>query len=997
MPLLLLTDLLKPGSCLHRTGIWIKQFVVVLLFTVCTGIPSAVWSQDDAGWLEAGLGNGNELLSAGNYSAAIDTFSNLVSKATESAIPETETLAMILHRKGVALYLIDKNQAAVDAYRQSLAIRRKLLGDNHLDVARSYHNIGTCFEYMGKHDEAIENLKKGLDIRQQHDVKKDLAYSYLRVGKNYFETGDYDRALEYYAPSLTTYIDFYGNVHPRVAEVYNHSGMAYFRKLDYTLAAENFSKALDILSDPSINNLERQTICLNNLGAVFYQEKKYNKALEYYKQSIAITKKLKIENEVFALNHMNIGLAYKGLEQYDQSADYLNTALEIGERLFGENDPRLAIYYDNLAELSAVQKNYQTTLNYYQDAIQLLIPGYVPQNQFGNPDLDNDDVIGSKSLLLTILSNKARTIKIWWDEVPDDDSKLEQALASFVTTDKLIDRMRREHTAKGSKLFWTGRTLPIYENAISTALALFEKSKDNQYLEQAFYFTEKSKAILLLESLKESDARQFAGLPDSLLSMEAELKAELTKAEQALFNETQKISPDSAKLKSLQNTAFEIKEKTSNLIALLEENHPEYFHMKYDMTVAKISDIQALLEEGQAMVEYFVGDQNVFIIKIESSGVKHYQLGKSPELENDIRELRDNLLNYFFMPNSDDEMFKTSAKKYADLAHQLYHHLLGQLIEDQLPETLFIIPDGALGYLPFGALLTEVPEVPDRFKSHAYLINDYQISYSYSATLWREMLLKSQNEAKRSLLAFAPSFGEQSSEGSRGMRNEVKLGRLLHNDKEVETIHDLLGGKALYGQDATEAAFRQMASRFRIIHFATHGKANDENSDYSFLAFTEIADSLENEFLYVHDLYSMRLNADLVVLSACETGIGKLYRGEGISSLARGFSYAGVPAMVTTLWSVNDAQTSVIISDFYRNLKSGMTKDAALRTSKLDYIRSNDNYLAHPFFWAAAIPIGNMEPVNISTPTPIGLYSGIIFGIIALFLIFRKIRQRKAY
>ena len=150
---------------------------------------------------------------------------------------------------------------------------------------------------------------------------------------------------------------------------------------------------------------------------------------------------------------------------------------------------------------------------------------------------------------------------------------------------------------------------------------------------------------------------------------------------------------------------------------------------------------------------------------------------------------------------------------------------------------------------------------------------------------------------------------------------------------------------------------------YSVIHLSTHGKADDRVGDYSFLAFTEIPDSLENEYLYVRDLYNLRLNADMVVLSACETGIGELQRGEGILSLARGFTYAGAKSIINSLWSVNDQSTKFLMERFYTYLLEGLDKDAALRQAKLDYLASGEN--ADPYFWAAFVPVGDMSPVEL--------------------------------
>ena len=154
--------------------------------------------------------------------------------------------------------------------------------------------------------------------------------------------------------------------------------------------------------------------------------------------------------------------------------------------------------------------------------------------------------------------------------------------------------------------------------------------------------------------------------------------------------------------------------------------------------------------------------------------------------------------------------------------------------------------------------------------------------------------------------------------------------------------------------------------------------------DYSFLAFYELKDSIENEWLYNRELYDLELNADMVVLSACETGIGELQQGEGIISLARGFSYAGAKSIITSLWTVDDEEAPILMNSFYQYLDDGLSKDAALRQAKLDYIQNSPK--PHPYFWASFIPIGDMQPISFQKKWTSFFWVGVscfVFGLVA--------------
>ena len=189
---------------------------------------------------------------------------------------------------------------------------------------------------------------------------------------------------------------------------------------------------------------------------------------------------------------------------------------------------------------------------------------------------------------------------------------------------------------------------------------------------------------------------------------------------------------------------------------------------------------------------------------------------------------------------------------------------------------------------------------------------------------------------------------------------------LNYNRREVQAGVNLFGGKALTDETATEVNFREQMSQYRIIHLAMHGMVNDDYPSYSGLVFNaqDQDSSLRDGVLFASEIHNLELNADLVVLSACNTGIGKLYPGEGMMSLARAFRSAGCPNLAMTLWQADDQSTAAIVESFYQYLRKGFPKDKALQQAKLDYLSQNDQ--AHPHYWAAMILMGDAEAMYTS-------------------------------
>ena len=447
---------------------------------------------------------------------------------------------------------------------------------------------------------------------------------------------------------------------------------------------------------------------------------------------------------------------------------------------------------------------------------------------------------------------------------------------------------------------------------------------------------------------------RFAGLPDSVLERERQLRVELAylerKRQELLSSGTSET--DSAAL-AIGTRIFELRQRYSDLTKHLERTFPNYHRLRYDRSTATVREVQEhLLRAGQTLVEYVVGDSSLFVFVVGKQTFLVREIPQDFPLETWVTDLRAAMTTNR----------STAAALYCDRAYHLYQKLLAP-IQEYLTEELVFVPDGVLNYLPFEALLTQMPAKPARFRTHDYLLHQHRISYGYSATLLREMQEKRyQQTPTEHLLALAPYYS-----GDSALLAELptltlrkKRRALRHSGGEVYGIRRIMGGDVLHGQAANKEHFLQIAGKYRILHLATHGQANERVGDYSLLAFAETADSTDDNLLYVRDIYNLPLDADLVTLSACETGLGKLQRGEGIISVARAFAYAGASSIVTALWDVDDEHAKELMLVFYKELRKGSSKSEALQTAKRSLAKRLGS---HPFFWAAFIGIGDMRPL----------------------------------
>jgi CHAT domain-containing protein len=282
---------------------------------------------------------------------------------------------------------------------------------------------------------------------------------------------------------------------------------------------------------------------------------------------------------------------------------------------------------------------------------------------------------------------------------------------------------------------------------------------------------------------------------------------------------------------------------------------------------------------------------------------------------------------------------------------------------------LIIVPDGELGYVPFESLLMEEASGTN-YTSLAYLLKKYQVSYAYSATLLFDGFKHERNPTHDGVISFAPSYPNKVTDSIQllalgNFRDQIT--NLVWNQKEANQITQFVAGKPFTGEFATERSFKENAGDYNILHLAMHALVDDENPMYSRLVFTQSEDSVEDNYLNTYELYNMKLNANLAVLSACNTGSGKLVRGEGIMSLARGFAYAGCPSIVMSHWQVDDEATAQLMTSFYEGLSEGMTKSEALRQAQLTYLESADPRQAHPFYWSSFVMIGENAPIKESS------------------------------
>jgi CHAT domain-containing protein len=538
----------------------------------------------------------------------------------------------------------------------------------------------------------------------------------------------------------------------------------------------------------------------------------------------------------------------------------------------------------------------------------------------------------------------------------------------------------------------------IYYNGINIAYQLYAKTKDRNFIHDAFVISEKSKSVMLLENIRDSRAKSLAGVPDSLIELERDVKITLAYY-QSMLHQAQK-SKDTAKVVLQEKNIFETQQQYDQLKNKLEKQFLAYFNFKYNQSAPSLDNVrQSLPDEATAIAEFYVEDSVIYKFTISKNNFALERISNDETFRKLMGNYEKSLTNANFILNSRNE----ADQLYTTSAFALYELLLKSTLENNKTQItkLIIIPDDMLAQFNFGTLLTKkIPEGAFNYKNLEYLTKTCQISYAYSSALINDAPLKRKNP-KYVFAGFAPSYlGNQLIDLDTVAHPIAHLVARSGNlplpgaAEEVRLISQFMDGDSWINQEATETNFKTHAADYGVLHLAMHSLLNNENPHYSELLFNHDNDLENDGYLNVAEIYNLKLNAAMVVLSACSSGFGKIQKGEGPISISRAFSYAGCPSVVMSLWKIPDAVTSQIMTNFYQELKNGKQKDEALRLAQLKFLNeTGDPLYHHPYFWAGFVVMGDTDPLPEKFPVWI-IYGAVV--LLMIILIFLDLRRRRA-
>ena len=854
-----------------------------------------------------------------------------------------------------------------------------------IQMERGYTFSDNLGDYLSTRDCYLHASKIFLDTLNREDfwvAKYVLTY----LGNTYTRLNDFENA-QFYLEKVKK-ISWEAKEWDKWAEICSDIGLMYNRKKDYKKALECFEEGLeskDSLSFRVGNSL------LVNTGLVLNHLEDFKNALKYTdlaQEEIESVKDTWLINDIQYSLFINYGKIYNGLglsktskiKEQKNTLRYFIMAEENylkGRQILSSDDhitqAFLCIY---LGDLYLDWQKPLQALREYQMALTWLIPTFKPSDNLENPVRES---LQTEYLLGTALERKGKSLLVNFHN-SNNYNFLLLAIQCYELADDITKALLQTYIMEGSQLVTLNEQHSVKESALETAFCLWQNQSSEEWGNKLLSFSEQSRALLLLKNhqisavLDEANQTfhdQYFHLKHQISTLETTIAQtnENPDKQLALPKRSQEQLLLHQKLEALVNT--ELNAKQINI-------QSDYYEQ------ITINEIQGSLDSNQVLIEYFVGEYQLFIFQITKEGFYPIKKTLPPDFNQNVDRLRQTLTDNPIVNqlNYQSDFIRSASK--------LYDLLLKDLL-DKLPDTknrLIIIPDGVLGLIPFDLLLTSPSDSQASYGTLPYLLQDFNISYSPSIKLYLRQKATAPARAKQGFVGFAPTYDcgtifSSDTIYQMPVQQDTSLKKAIAGimersgdcalpgaKREVTAIKKILGGKIFLDHQASERHFKDNAHRYQILLLAMHSLVNEKDYDHTKLLFTEEASGEEeDDILHAFELRSLNLQADMAVLSACNTGYGQLEVSEGVMSLSRSFFACGIPSTVMSLWSVPDVATSDIMKYFFNNLKKGLHKDEALRLAKIQYLSQvKTPQEAHPYFWAGFITAGNMEALVLERP-----------------------------
>gem|GEM_PF-1013507 len=801
------------------------------------------------------------------------------------------------------------NQAA-DSLLTSIAIRPMTGGLNKILLADSYGELARLYKKTEDLYESSRNFDRSISLNKEMGRESVLAAD---------------------LSDLSSVLSKMNSSDKRIETLLNES-LAIYQK-QRKKKAGNTETALNIAQ------------VYNEFGFLYLQRNQYREALKNYK--LSLNEKLKIhglqQTELIVVNN-NIGACYEYLKIADSSRYYYQKAVDYSIK--SHLNP--ADYYANLGVSFGAKDEYTKALVFFQKALNSIDSSCSDTNLSENPGVSK-----TTPQLADYTAYKAHSFHRRYN-IHHDPKDLSDGLQTFMVALEMMDTLRFMYSFE-SKPYLASEAKIHFFNALDMAMDLFELTGDKKYLEQAFLLSERNKSATLNEFLRTNQARQYMGKIAPWIKVEDSIKQLINKTESRLIGLSAEPGPLADSIRSLQTRISLLTDQLKNIDIEARRANPEYFQNVYSNHGYLPGDIQKILNPGEAMIDYTVIKDTrlqldfMIVVVLTRDTLYTYRDTLPSQFRKDINAFRATITSYV-----DAKVFRD----FCRLSNLMYEYFFAPVEKFKGIDQLIILPDEELGFLPFEVFVSDTlkPKGSD-FRKLSYLNKKYQISYISSHEQLYQFRKNSGKKGKATIYTFSP-FASQGC-----TIDSLTLFPLGNSGSEAKSLSRYFKTRVFENRKAGEQSLRRAFQEESIINLSTHGIMDSTHPMQSRLLLNP---SEPDGSLYLFEIMSLKINSSLVILNACNTGTGKLQVGEGIMSLARGFQYAGVPSVITTLWPVDDQSSSTVMKLFFKNIYAGMGQREALMKARNTYISQATKANGAPYFWAGQVLIGNPGSISIN-------------------------------
>ena len=873
--------------------------------------------------------------------AAIDHYMQALPllQASGDRAGEAKTLSNL----GVAYFGTGEKRKALELFDRSMQILRPL--QDRRTLAQVASNMGATYDNLGDYQLALESLQYGLALRREMGDRASEGLTLNNIGSAYSGLAEYQKALDAYLAALDIHRSYDNRWN--IAVTLNNIGWVYAALGDRRHALSSYQESLEL--SRAIKDPRRMAVALNNIANIHADLGDYRKAIELHTEALALRRQMN-DSDGQATSLTYLGEAYAKLGETGKAREHFERALEILR--INANRPKLVRTLRGLGALSRSTADYGRSRACLDEALKI--------------SREIQDRNGEASVL-------GELARLDYDrgELSDAHLLAEQSLSAF-------ESLRLRVVSPDLRASLVASARQVYELNIEALERLHAQQQAGGFDAAAFYTTERGRARSLLEVIGESARDIRRGMDPALLGRERELQrliADKAERQVQVLNRKHTAEEAAAAARELDSLGTALEQVQSRI----RETSPQYAALTRPAAL-NLREIQGkVLDEDTVLLEFELGSEKSFLWAVTTSSITSFELRPRAEIESAGRRLYELLTarNLFIRgesPAARVARVQQGDQNYYAAAARLSHLLLEPAAAQMAGKRVLIVAEGILQYLPFAALPEPGKQAP--------LMLDHEVVTAPSASILavlREETSGREPAGKTLFIVADPvyraddprvsqrpvvSAGDRKpavrATGSGAEPGTDEFVRLRFSRAEAERIASLIpaaGTVKAFDFDANrDAVLNTDLAGFRILHFAAHGRLDDERPELSgiVLSLVDRAGGRQNGFLRLYDIYNLHLNADLVVLSACQTALGQEIKGEGLIGLTRGFFYAGAPRVLASLWKIDDRTTSAFMKPFYEAMFVRHERPAAALRSAQIAMRKTKGWDA-PYYWAAFI------------------------------------------